>query len=134
MKTAERGRRIAGLTAIVAMTWITGLVAAPDSAGDRFWPQWRGPHATGVSKSANPPLEWSETRNVRWKVEIPGHLDTGKIVWESHGTTMNATPSPVAADGMVFVTSGFRGNNLKAIRLADARGDGRKYLYCIAER
>lgn len=25
--------------------------------------------------------------------------------------------------GMVFVTSGFRGNNLKAIRLANARGD-----------
>lgn len=50
-------------------------------------------------------------------------LETGKIVWESQGTTMNAIPSPVAADGMVFVTSGFRGNNLKAIRLAGARGD-----------
>jgi outer membrane protein assembly factor BamB len=50
-------------------------------------------------------------------------LETGKIVWESEGVTMNAIPSPVAADGMVFVTSGFRGNNLKAIRLADARGD-----------
>jgi hypothetical protein len=36
---------------------------------------------------------------------------------------MNAIPSPVAADGVVFVTSGFRGNNLKAIRLADASGD-----------
>jgi outer membrane protein assembly factor BamB len=50
-------------------------------------------------------------------------LETGKIVWESQGTTMNAIPSPVGADGMVFVTSGFRGSNLKAIRLADARGD-----------
>ena len=50
-------------------------------------------------------------------------LETGKIVWESAGTTMNAIPSPVAGDGMVIVTSGFRGNNLKAIRLADARGD-----------
>ena len=50
-------------------------------------------------------------------------LETGKIVWESQGTTMNAIPSPVAADGVVFVTSGFRGNNLKAIRLADASGD-----------
>ena len=36
---------------------------------------------------------------------------------------MNPIPSPVAAGGMVFVTSGFRGNNLKAIRLAGARGD-----------
>jgi outer membrane protein assembly factor BamB len=50
-------------------------------------------------------------------------LETGAIVWEAPGTTMNPIPSPVAADGMVFVTSGFRGNNLKAVRLADARGD-----------
>lgn len=50
-------------------------------------------------------------------------LETGAVVWESEGTTMNAIPSPVAADGMVFLMSGFRGNNLKAIRLADARGD-----------
>jgi outer membrane protein assembly factor BamB len=50
-------------------------------------------------------------------------LETGRIVWESPGVTMNAIPSPVYADGIVFVTSGFRGNNLKAIRLADAKGD-----------
>jgi outer membrane protein assembly factor BamB len=36
---------------------------------------------------------------------------------------MNPIPSPVTEDGMVFATSGFRGNNLKAVRLADARGD-----------
>ena len=50
-------------------------------------------------------------------------LETGETVWRSRGTTMNAIPSPVHADGMVYVTSGYRGNNLQAIRLADARGD-----------
>jgi outer membrane protein assembly factor BamB len=50
-------------------------------------------------------------------------LETGQIVWQSDGTTMNPIPSPVGGDGMVFVTSGFRGNDLKAIRLAGARGD-----------
>ena len=50
-------------------------------------------------------------------------LETGEIVWEAPGVTMNPIPSPVAAEGMVYFTSGFRGNNLKAIRLADARGD-----------
>ena len=34
--------------------------------------EWRGPLMTGVAPHATPPLEWSETRNVRWKVEIPG--------------------------------------------------------------
>lgn len=50
-------------------------------------------------------------------------LETGKIVWEGPGTTMNVIPSPVFGSGMVFIMSGFRGNNLKAIRLADAKGD-----------
>jgi outer membrane protein assembly factor BamB len=50
-------------------------------------------------------------------------LANGAVVWESKGTTMNPIPSPVFGDGMVFVTSGFQGNNLKAIRLAGAKGD-----------
>ena len=50
-------------------------------------------------------------------------LETGKIVWYGAGTTMNPIPSPVAADGMVILTAGFRGNNLKAVSLADAKGD-----------
>jgi len=50
-------------------------------------------------------------------------LETGTIVWESEGVTMNPIPSPVAENGMVFVTSGLRGNSLKAIRLDGARGD-----------
>jgi outer membrane protein assembly factor BamB len=50
-------------------------------------------------------------------------LETGKIVWEGPGTTMNVIPSPVSGNGMVFIMSGFRGNNLKAITLADAKGD-----------
>jgi len=50
-------------------------------------------------------------------------LDTGDVVWESKGVTMNPIPSPIFSDGMVFVTSGFQGSNLKAIRLANAKGD-----------
>jgi outer membrane protein assembly factor BamB len=50
-------------------------------------------------------------------------LETGALIWDSPGTTMNPIPSPVFWDGMVFVTSGFRGNNLKAIRVAGAKGD-----------
>jgi outer membrane protein assembly factor BamB len=66
----------------------------------------------------------------RAQVVVPGmnrlrsyDLETGEIVWHSEGLTMNPIPSPVTADGMVIATSGFRGNELKAVRLADARGD-----------
>ncbi len=50
-------------------------------------------------------------------------LATGKLIWEVGGMTANAIPTPVSAGGLLFVTSGFRGNALKAIRLAGARGD-----------
>ncbi|MGH9319727.1 MAG: hypothetical protein ACRD21_06735 [Vicinamibacteria bacterium] len=37
--------------------------------------------------------------------------------------TLNAIPSPVAGNGMVYVTSSFQGSVLRAIRLSEAKGD-----------
>ena len=50
-------------------------------------------------------------------------LETGALIWESDGLTMNPIPSPVAADGFVYLTSGYRGYDLKAVRLEGATGD-----------
>ena len=47
----------------------------------------------------------------------------GELIWETGGMTANAVPSPVAAGGVVYLTSGFRGNALLAIPLASASGD-----------
>ena len=44
-------------------------------------------------------------------------LKPGKEIWESPGLTPNTIPSPVAGNGMVFATAGFRGSALYAIRL-----------------
>jgi len=64
----------------------------PSATAERFWPQWRGPHATGVSTSANPPTEWSETKNVRWKVEIPGRGSSSPVVWGDRMFVLSAVP------------------------------------------
>jgi outer membrane protein assembly factor BamB len=50
-------------------------------------------------------------------------LATGEMLWTIGGMTFNAIPSPIYADGIVYLMSGFRGNALKAIRLAEAKGD-----------
>jgi outer membrane protein assembly factor BamB len=50
-------------------------------------------------------------------------FDTGRLVWEGPGLTPNSIPSPVAADGIVYLMSGFRGNALLAVKLAEAKGD-----------
>ncbi|APZ96907.1 PQQ-binding-like beta-propeller repeat protein [Fuerstiella marisgermanici] len=41
--------------------------------GAQDWPWWRGPHRNGIASSdQHPPLKWSETENVLWKVAVPG--------------------------------------------------------------
>ncbi len=49
--------------------------------------------------------------------------ETGNLIWECGGMTRNVIPSPVYADGIVYLLSGFRGNSLKAVDLANAKGD-----------
>jgi outer membrane protein assembly factor BamB len=49
-------------------------------------------------------------------------LASGTQLWEAPGLTANVIPSPVSADGVVYAMSGFRGNMLRAVRVADARG------------
>jgi len=54
--------------------------------GDTFadnWHQWRGPDASGVSPTADPPVEWSEDKNIKWKVAIEGQGTSTPIVWNS---------------------------------------------------
>jgi len=57
------------------------------------WPQWRGPLATGVAPLANPPTEWSETRNVKWKVNIPGDGTASPIIWGDRVFVLTAIPA-----------------------------------------
>ncbi len=54
---------------------------APPETAKEFWPQWRGPLATGVAPEANPASEWSETKNVKWKIKTPGFGTSTPIIW-----------------------------------------------------
>src|SRR5215831_1406133 len=71
---------------------LASLALTSDPAAEKFWPQWRGPYASGVSKTANPPVEWSETKNVRWKVEIPGRGSASPVVWGDRIFLLTAVP------------------------------------------
>ncbi len=73
--------RLAPALALFVCTWLTAPAVAQQAPFARYWAQWRGPHATGVSRTATPPTTWGETQNVRWKVEIPGRGSASPIVW-----------------------------------------------------
>jgi len=46
------------------------FLAVPALAQD--WPEFRGPGGQGHADARGLPLTWSETKNVRWKVALPG--------------------------------------------------------------
>src|SRR5687768_17181734 len=62
------------------------VVGAPAPAAD--WPQFRGPDRNGVSKETGLPLEWNATKNIVWRLELPGP----------------GTSSPIVVGGRVYVT------------------------------
>jgi len=65
----------------------------PAPTAERYWPQWRGPMANGISRLANPPLEWGEGKNVRWKIEIPGRGAASPVIWGDRVFILTAIPA-----------------------------------------
>jgi len=76
------------------------LFAALPARGD--WPQFRGPDGTGISTGKGFPIDWSETKNVRWKTRLHGR----------------AWSSPVILGNQVWLTTASeKGHELSAIAL-----------------
>lgn len=76
-------RTLPSTSALLALALASSAAwaAAQSDEARRQWPQWRGPLANGVAPEADPPLEWSETRNVKWKVKVPGFGTSTPIIW-----------------------------------------------------
>jgi outer membrane protein assembly factor BamB len=65
------------------------------------WPQFRGPDGQGHSAERGLPIEWSESKNIAWKVPVPGRG------WSS----------PVIADGKVWLTTATQIGRDSSLRL-----------------
>ena len=99
MAHAPLGRiSVAAFVVFVVLVLVSGEPAAQETEALRSWPHWRGPHATGVSSTANPPLEWSETKNIKWKVEIAGRGNASPVVWGDRLFVLTAVPVGVQGD------------------------------------
>jgi len=64
------------------------------------WPQWRGPMNSGAALKGNPPVEFGESQNLKWKREIPGKGHSTPVIWEDKiiVTSAVATQEKAAAD------------------------------------
>ena len=62
---------------------------------EKNWHHWRGPYFNGNASKANPPISWSESENIRWKIPIPGFGHATPIIWEDKIYIQTAIPSEI---------------------------------------
>jgi len=67
------------------------VLIAPLFGADDDWPRWRGPWNNGVARG-DAPLEWSDTKNVGWKVDIPGRGFSTPVLWGNKIFLTTAVP------------------------------------------
>lgn len=77
------------------------------------WPQWRGPNSAGVSTEVGLPIEWNDTKNVLWKIAIPGRGHSSPIVW----------------NGRIFLTSSIEGPVVPGAEAVRHIHKGQEYLH-----
>ena len=89
------------IATVIVCFWVISVclwaVSSPEEA-QKYWPAWRGPDATGVAPLGNPPIEWSENQNVRWKIEIPGKGHASPVVWGNTIFVTTAIPTEVRVE------------------------------------
>jgi outer membrane protein assembly factor BamB len=61
-------------------------------AADDDWPRWRGPTDNGVARG-DVPLEFSATKNLAWKVHIPGRGHSSPVIWGDRIFLTTAVPT-----------------------------------------
>jgi len=71
------------------------LTCAALFAADDDWPRWRGPHDDGMARG-DAPVEWSDTKNIAWRVPIPGRGHSSPVVWANKIFLTTAVPAAEA--------------------------------------
>jgi outer membrane protein assembly factor BamB len=56
------------------------------------WPQWRGLNNDGMARG-DAPNEWSDTKNVAWRVAIPGRGNSSPVIWGDKLFLTTAVPT-----------------------------------------
>lgn len=52
----------------------------------------------GVAPHANPPIQWSTTENIKWKLDLPGQSNATLIIWADRVFVVTATESERTVD------------------------------------
>ncbi|HAB16683.1 MAG TPA: hypothetical protein DCE44_09565, partial [Verrucomicrobiales bacterium] len=79
----------------ILITLFLGVSAARGAtpAADANWPAWRGPLGNGTSPTADPPIHWSESKGIKWKVTVPGRGTSTPVIWANQLFLLTSIPA-----------------------------------------
>ncbi len=83
---------------VATLVLVQSSTGASSADSRNSWPQWRGPLATGVAPDADPPSQWSETKNVKWKIKTPGFGTSTPIISGNRIFILTAIPLTAKTD------------------------------------
>jgi outer membrane protein assembly factor BamB len=86
------------------------------------WPTWRPASGNGVAEQATPPVEWGDSKNVKWKTAIPGAGFSTPIIWEDKIFLLSALPVEGSATDVITE----RGGPTQAGNTSAGQGQGRR--------
>jgi len=76
-------RKLVSVLVCLCFINVNVLGEEPPMDFEKNWPQWRGPYANGVAPYGNPPVEWSENKNIKWKIQLPGLGHATPVIWDN---------------------------------------------------
>src|SRR5262245_55920584 len=80
------------------------------------WPQFRGAKADGLAEGDKLPDQWSTTKNVVWKTDLPGWGWSSPVIWGNR----------------IFVTAAVHDNPRDKMFAGGYRADSSSRTPCIA--
>lgn len=101
LSTAISGVRMGvdRIGAVCALALVLGSVAG---AADDDWPRWRGPKDDGMARG-DAPIEWTDSKNVAWRVPVPGRGHSSPVIWGNRifvttAVAAETAPAPAGSD------------------------------------
>jgi len=85
-------KRWIAITCLVFVLLTTAIFMTTASVTEAHWPQWRGPSFNGVAPTAAP-VEFGDTKNVKWKMAIPGRGFSTPVIWGERIFLTTAVPT-----------------------------------------
>jgi outer membrane protein assembly factor BamB len=98
---------------LLVLSLAAPALAAPPVAPDLNWPQFRGPEGQGVTRETGIALEWTDTKNVLWKTELPGRGHSSPIVWGDR----------------IFLTTAIEGEVVPGAKAVRHINDGEEFIH-----